>query len=156
MPLFPSDYPPHIFWTAVGLIVGVLLLLVFVILCGMILHHLRRSRECLHAERLRALEVGHSATFAEPEKSREKYLHNAFWIAFWMGAGVPIAVAWAAASVTMQENVRTGVVLTVWISAAVIGVTGVLCATVLMGIARRLDPGEEQTACRKPAEGDAS
>ena len=155
MPLFayvspdfsPLDYPPHVFWTAFGLIVGVLLLLVFVIILWMVLRHLRKGREFLHGERLKALEVGQAPIFSEAEKSRE----DVFWIAFWMGAGVPIAVAWAA-SVTVRQTVQSlGLELAVWIGAAAIGVASVICATVLMVKAQRMHSDRAQAVCRKAA-----
>jgi hypothetical protein len=117
-----------------------------------VMRHLRRSRELLHTERLRALEVGQSPGFSDPEEGQKRYAHNIFWIAFWVGAGVPMAAASAAASVTNQEKVsQFGLMLAMWISVAVISVASVICATVLMVKARSAASHGEKTGPRPPA-----
>jgi hypothetical protein len=122
------------------------------ILLGTVMRHLRRSRELLHTERLKALEVGQSPGFSDPEEEQKRYTHNVFWIAFWVGAGVPMASASAAASVMNQEKVsQLGLVLGMWISVAVISVASVICATVLMVKARSVASHGEKTGPRPPA-----
>jgi ABC-type nickel/cobalt efflux system permease component RcnA len=131
----------------IGLTVGGILLVVLIIL-WMVMRHLRKCRELLHKERLKALELGQSPNFSTPEKDQEQdapkgqehYADNASWIAFWIGAGVPASAAWAAASVAIQGNLRelgSGLVLGIWITVAVVSVASVVCATILMIKARR-------------------
>jgi hypothetical protein len=86
-------------WIAVG---GVLFLALGILFWA-VMRHSRRNRELLHTERMRALELGQPASFSEPDKLQEKYAHNAFWIAFWIGAGVPMVAAGAAAQVMTRR-----------------------------------------------------
>jgi len=103
-----------------------------VILFWVLLRHVAKGRELSHAERMKALELGQAIGPSESDKREAKQAHNAFWIAFWLGAGVPIA-ATSAASVSMSQ-MRTeeiGIVLAIWICAAAISVASVICATIL-------------------------
>jgi threonine/homoserine/homoserine lactone efflux protein len=133
----PFDDLPLGVWIA--LIVGILLLVAFVSVCWLVTQHLRRSRELLSAERIKALEIGQSPNFSPPDRSKERYSHNAFWIAFWVGAGVPMATVWASAVATREGRFEHhGIVLALWICATVICVASVVCATVLMVNVRRV------------------
>jgi hypothetical protein len=94
-----------------------------------------RSRELSHLERMKALELGQPAESSSSEAAtcQDKYQHNAFWICFWIGAGVPIAAASAASSVMIQTRLQDfGIIVAIWISVAVISVASVVCATILM------------------------
>jgi uncharacterized membrane protein len=145
--MLPFDDLPTELW--IGLSAGVVVLTVFVILLWVIVRHLRKSREFSHAERMKALELGQPLSVAEPDRSREKYGHNAFWIAFWLGMGVPSAAVSAASSTTIQGYIsNTGLLLAIWIGVAAICVASVVCATVLMVSARPTLSEREKTAPR--------
>ena len=99
----------------------------------LIFRQMRKSRELLHLERMKSLEMGRSIGPSEAEKCQSKYLHNVFWICFWIGAVVPIAATSAASSVMIQTKVQEfGIVLAVWICVAVISIASVVCGTALM------------------------
>ena len=112
-----------------------------------------KSQEYAHLERLKALETGQPAMSAEsdarPHGPREKLLHSTFWIAFWIGAGVPIAATWGASSVMIQTKLTEfRLILTIWICVAVVSVASVICATILMS---RLSRGEKRDKiCPEP------
>jgi hypothetical protein len=44
-----------------------------------------KSREFSHLERMKALELGQPSGPSVAEKLQNKYLHNIFWICFWLG-----------------------------------------------------------------------
>ena len=139
----------------IGTVAGGVLLLSLGIMVGMLMRHSRKSRELLHTERMKALELGQPASFSDPDKLREKYAYSTFWIAFWIGAGVPAAAAWAAAYVMIQPQLQElGIVIAMWSSVAVVSIASVVCATVLMVSARRMPVSVERTAPRSSAAGD--
>lgn len=130
-----------------GIAGGIFLALVLGLAFWMILRHAQKGRELLHTERMKALEVGQPLGFTEHEKLQQEQAHNTFWIAFWVGAGVPIAAVWAAAYSIVQGNLRElAVTLVVWISVAVICVASTICATLLMVNARRVPPQNEKNS----------
>jgi formate hydrogenlyase subunit 3/multisubunit Na+/H+ antiporter MnhD subunit len=113
-------------------------LLFFGYLVYVIARQVGRNRELAHLERLKAIESGQPTGPSEVEKNQSKFLHNVFWISFWIGAGVPIAATSAAASVLIQARTQEfPVVLAIWIGVAVISVASVICATTLMICGRR-------------------
>jgi heme/copper-type cytochrome/quinol oxidase subunit 2 len=141
----------------VGIGTGALLLLVFGMFLWMVMRHYRRSRELEHLERMKAIELGKPLDSPEQEEVHQKYGYNAFWIAFWIGAAVPVSAAWAASYAVTQGNVKDlGVTLAMWISVAVLGVAGVICATVLMMSARQAASLNQQTSQQPSAGGDLS
>jgi hypothetical protein len=147
-----GDAPQLAIFLVFGIAIGGVLLLSIGILIWAIMRHSRRNRELLHTERMKALEVGQSPGFSEPDQLQEKYTHNAFWIAFWVGAGVPIAAAHAAAYFLTHANVHElGLILATWIGVVVISVASVVCATVVMVSARRVARHSE-----KPSSGSSS
>jgi hypothetical protein len=92
-----------------------------------------KSREFSHLERMKALELGRAIGPSEAEKCQHRYLHNLFWICFWIGAGVPIAAVSAASSIMIQTHLQDfGTILAIWICVAVISVASVVCGTALM------------------------
>jgi hypothetical protein len=150
-----ADAPQMAIFLVFGVAVGGVLLLAIGILFWALFRHSRRNRELLHTERMKALELGQPASFSEPDKLQEKYAHNAFWIAFWVGAGVPMVAAGAAAQVMTQANVHElGLTLAIWGGVAVISIASVICATVLMVSARHMPISVERTAPRSSAASD--
>ena len=117
------------------------------------LRYARSNREMLHAERLRAIEAG--LPWQEPESVSEsaqpgaKFMHNAFWISFWVVVTVPGAAFSAASAVTTEFHIAIGIAA--WSAAAVASVAAVVCATTLMIYARsRQEPRDNNLA--KPRE----
>ena len=104
------------------------LLVLFIVL---LLRHLRFTREKLHAERLKMIEAGYPLEEAEATKRRQQYMHNAFWISFWMVALVPSA-AYSAAATATDRGELAGYMLAIWIGASAASVAAVVCAAVLM------------------------
>jgi formate hydrogenlyase subunit 3/multisubunit Na+/H+ antiporter MnhD subunit len=122
------------FPTWIIVIAGIAVALMFVgFLFWLIIRQVAKSRELSHLERMKALELGQAIGPSEAEKCQSKYLHNVFWICFWLGAGVPIAATSAASSVMIQTNLHEySVIVAIWICVAVISVASVVCAAILM------------------------
>ena len=130
LPLFAEgEFPTWIFVIAI-----VTIALLFVgFLSWLIFRQAAKSRDLSHLERMKALELGKATGPSEAEKCQGKYLHNVFWIAFWIGAVVPMAASSAASSVMIQTNLQEfRIILAMWICVAVISVASVVCATILM------------------------
>ena len=125
---------------------GAVFVLVIVILV-LSLRYARASRELLHTERVRAIEAG--LLWEEPEsaKAGAKFMHNAFWISFWVVVTVPGAAFSAASAVATEFHVAIGIAA--WSAAAVASVAAVVCATTLM-IYARSRPETRDTYSAKP------
>ena len=83
---------------------GFLFLLIPILLFGLtvgwfVVRAVRHDRDLAHQERLRAIEQGMSPASLESER---KYHHNVFWIAFWIGAAVPVAAILTVANTVMR------------------------------------------------------
>jgi ABC-type Fe3+ transport system permease subunit len=100
--------------------------------------HLRHHRQLLHTERVKAIEHGRPS--GEPSLADAKFMHNAFWIAFWMVAIVPGAAFSSAASVTEGEGRPLALILVSWICASLASITAVVCATVVLALSRSQRP----------------
>lgn len=122
----------------IALAVGALLVVSIVLL----LRHLRFTREKLHDERLKMIEAGYPLEEAESTKRRQQYMHNAFWISFWMVALVPSAAFSAAATATDRRELA-GYIVAIWIGASVASVAAVVCAAVLMICSRCSRDGDD-------------
>jgi hypothetical protein len=137
MHLFAFQLPPPIeaefqTWVFIITIVAIALLLIGY-LFRLLSKQVAKSREFSHLERMKALELGQPAGPSEAEKCQNKYLHNAFWISFWVGAGVPIAATSAASAIMIETHLQEfRIILSIWICVAVISVASVACATSLM------------------------
>lgn len=128
-PLAEAEFPTWIFIIAIIAIASLFVGFLF----WLIIKQVAKSRDFEHLERMKALELGRVTGPSQAEKCRDKYLHNIFWIAFWIGAGVPIAATSAASSVVIQTNLQEfSVILAIWICVAVISVASVVCGTTLM------------------------
>jgi hypothetical protein len=110
-------------------------LLFLVVIIGLpiwlVARYAHRDRELLHRERMKALESGQPVDFGGSSKADEKNAHNIFWIAFWVGAVVPLGAVWGAVAAT-QMAAQHGYVIVVWVATAVIGTAAVISACVLM------------------------
>ena len=117
----------------------------------LVLRHLRFTREKVHDERLKMIEMGYRLDEPASTKQQKKYMHNAFWISFWMVFLVPSAAFSAAASATDRIE-HLGYVLAIWIGASVASVASVVSAAVLMMYSRcsREDEGEMLVPMEKP------
>jgi len=108
---------------------------------------MKRSRELLHTERLKAFEAG--AQWQEPgtETNEKKQMHNAFWIAFWMvvvGCYAPFAAV--SSLVDELQSLHTSVAVVSWISAAAASIAAATCATVLVVRSRPAPASLEQVS----------
>ncbi len=106
-------------------------LIVVCLLLWIVLRHLRVRWEFFHAERMKALEVGCPIGTLNPPKEQMQFIHNAFWMAFCMGAALPVAAIWAAAWATSVQT-NLGYSLVVWICVAVVSTVGVICAAMVL------------------------
>src|SRR5262245_18110901 len=102
----------------------------------------RASRELLHTERMRSVELGHPLDEPGSVKAIDKHIHNAFWISFWMVVAVPSAAFSSAASATKAADIQAGLAIVIWLFAAAASMTSVVCATVLMIHSRSGQVGE--------------
>ena len=121
----------------------------------LVLRHLRFTREKVHDERLKMIESGYSLEEPESTKRQQKYMHNAFWISFWMVFLVPSAAFSSAASATDRVE-HLGYLLAIWIGASVASVAAVVCAVVLMMYSRpsREDEDDMRMPMKKPKKHD--
>ncbi len=97
----------------------------------LVLRHLRFNRETLHAERLKMIEAGYPLEEPESTKRQQKFMHNAFWISFWMVFAVPSSAFSAATAATAQSE-NTGFIVAIWTGAAAASIAAVVSAAVLM------------------------
>jgi heme/copper-type cytochrome/quinol oxidase subunit 2 len=140
MPLFGQRDMEFPTWLYVIAIVAIALLFVGFFF-WLVFRHAAKSREFSHLERMKALELGKPAEPSEAEHRLNKDLHNAFWISFWLGAGVPAAATAAAGAIMIETRLHDFGLM--WICVAVISVAGVVCATVLMIRCRARLPKEQ-------------
>ncbi len=101
------------------------------------LRHARNNRELLHAERLRAIESGLPWQEPEPESAKPgaKFVHNAFWISFWLVVSVPSA-ALSGASASTKYADQLAIVIATWSAAVLASIAAVAGATTMMIYAR--------------------
>jgi hypothetical protein len=119
---------------------------VFLLLVGMpplwlYLHHRRRGRELLHLERMQAIQAGVPVALGRPDralddarKMQDRRHGRASAVAFWVGGAVPLTCVVAAGLVSEQPDGNFGMSLAAWIAAMVLGLGGIICATVLMAL----------------------
>jgi hypothetical protein len=136
MPEFLSELPVG-FWVVLAVAA---VLLVMLILAALVVWHLRRNRQLLHLERIKAIDAGQTASFYPPDRSKQRYIHNTFWIAFWVGAVVPVAAVITAASATSSQGLALplAVQITIWACVIPVCVAAMVCATIIMVSARRV------------------
>jgi hypothetical protein len=103
---------------------------------------------------MNAIEAG--LPWQEPESVSEsaqpgaKFMHNAFWISFWVVVTVPGAAFSAASAVTTDFHIAIGIAA--WGAAALASVAAVVCVTTLMIYSRSCqEPRDSYSAKpRKP------
>lgn len=119
---------------------------------ALLFRYLRASRQLLHDERMRSLEMGIPLEAPEVMQMQQKFLHNAFWISFWLVFSVPTAAFSAASSATRTVNGSLGVTIVIWSAAVTASAAAVICGTVLMIYSRRqtTDDGDEAPKLPKP------
>jgi len=124
------------------------ILLAFVVLVVIIsLRYARFAREKLHAERLKMIEAGFPVDEPEQTKRQQQFMHNAFWISFWLVAFVPL-VAFSAAATASDYSELAGFVIAIWIAASIASVAAVVSAAVLMIFSR--SKREDDSEARPP------
>ena len=87
------------------------------------MRHAAKDRELLHAERLKALEMGRPL----PGETATQTSAGASGVGVW----VPICVFGIALAATQHSENSQAIGVAVWISAGCVGVTGVICGTIL-------------------------
>jgi hypothetical protein len=117
-------------WSIVALAGALVVVGVVVLFMVLLFGYLRRSREMAHLERVKAFECGQP--LEEPDSSSAKFMHNAFWISFWLVALVPYSAFSAAAATTDEGETAVPVFVTVWMFAGLAAIAAVAGATVLM------------------------
>lgn len=135
----------------VGLVVAAAVSALLILFIVLLIRHLRFTRETLHTERLKMIEAGYPLEEAESTKRRQQYMHNAFWISFWMVFLVP-STAFSAAAMATDRSELAGYLIAIWIGASAASIAAVVCAAVLMICSRcsREDAGEAQMPMKKP------
>ena len=134
----------------IGLIVATAVCALTILFIVLLLRHLRFTREKLHAERLKMIDAGYPLEEAESTKRRQQYMHNAFWISFWMVFLVP-STAFSAAATATDRRELAGYIIAIWIGASAASIAAVVCAAVLMICSRvsREDGGEVQMPIKR-------
>jgi hypothetical protein len=119
-------------WFIVFFAIGAATLLILLVVTGVLVWSFYFHRQLLHVERMRAIETGHPLDTTDPGAQQAKYMHNAFWISFWLGFGVPAAAFGSAYEACGQLGKSFLLAATVWAGAALASAVSVMCATALM------------------------
>lgn len=121
-----------LFWGVLAIAVGVGLLLLLVFFLVVLFRHLGSARQLTHSEQMRSLEAGFPLEPAAETKAHAKFMHNAFWISFWLVFSVPAAALSAASTATSKVNGSPTLVAIIWTGGALASIAAVAGATVLM------------------------
>jgi hypothetical protein len=105
-------------WLAIPIVAISMPIILVPVILG--LRHARIERECEHAERMKALELGRTLPGDEPWWSPAR-------ISVAIGAGVPIGVFLCALAANHQGPPHIGI----WISASLVGIAGIAGGTTL-------------------------
>jgi hypothetical protein len=111
---------------------GIAILLLVVFFLVLLFRHLTSVRQLTHAERVKTLDAGFPLEPAEELKAHGKYMHNAFWISFWMVFSVPAAALSAASTASAKVNESTVLMAIIWTGGATASIAAIAGATVLM------------------------
>jgi hypothetical protein len=144
-----AEPSPSLYWLLTATSAGVALLGVLVFFFVLLFRHLRSVRQLTHLERMRSLEAGFPLEAPEEMKIQAKFVHNAFWISFWLVFSVPAAAFSAASAATAKVNASVGLLAVIWIGTAMASIVAVAGATVLM-LNTRPRKGDDEDGMRKP------
>lgn len=122
----------------------------FILGLVIILRFAQAGRQLQHAERMKAIEAGFPLEDTVAMKASEKYMHNAFWISFWLGLGVPMVAFGAASSAERVITGNLGLGIAVWTGAALASIAGVVSAVVLMIFSRTKQADDASSIAVKP------
>lgn len=114
-------------------VIVLIILLIGCVVLYMSLRYARQSREMLHHERLKSTEAGLPWQDEGAETVDKRFMHNAFWISFWMiviGCASPFTVV--ASAMDKSPFKEPSVAAMAWICAASASVGTAICATILM------------------------
>lgn len=126
----PASTIPGWLFPLMGVMIVAMLGIIPALLIGLRAAYIHRQFQ--HTERMKAIEVGYPLEDTEASKTNAKHMHNSFWIAFWLGFGVPAVVFWAASSAEQVNSGNIGLGIVVWGGATVASIAGVVGAVVLM------------------------
>jgi len=129
-------------WMMVALLVPAIFLAVVVFVLVIVFRFVWFSREKRHEERLKMIEAGYPLEEPGATQQQHKYMHNAFWISFWLAFPVPAAAFWSAASATDRVE-NSAYLIVIWIGASLASIASVICAAVLMIHSRSYGENEE-------------
>lgn len=147
-PVQPSSYMAFVVVVA-GLLASLILLGVVFGYLGLL--QARKARELLHLERIKAFESG--ILWQEPGSLSQhaKFMHNAFYISFWMvsfGCGGSFT---AVGRLSTVAAVPISVLIVAWTAAAATSIAAVTCTTILMIRSKTpKDPDNPQVFFRPP------
>lgn len=139
---FPAQSAPALGNQAAALVVGsVIVLLSLAVGCvvlWLISRSFRHSRQLLHAERMKSLE--RDGTWGDPNQNGplKSYVTGSFWLSFWLvlfGCVAPFAAIALVGGFRDSQSVATPIVA--WSAASAASIAAAVCATVIMGNARR-------------------
>jgi hypothetical protein len=119
-------------WVFIWVGAGASVLLVVVYFFVLLFRHLGSVRKLTHAERMKTLEAGFPLEPAEAMKTHAKFMHNAFWISFWLVFSVPAAALSAASTATAKVSGSPILIGIIWSGGAAASIAAVVSATVLM------------------------
>ena len=88
------------------------------------------------------IDTGYPLEEPASTKRQQTYMHNAYWISFWMVFAVPSSAFSAAAAATARGQ-HGGFLLTIWLGAAAASIAAVVCATVVMIYSRSRSEDED-------------
>jgi hypothetical protein len=134
-----------LFWGVLAIAIGLGLLLLLIFFLLILFRHLGSARQLTHSERIRSLEAGFPLEPAEETKAHAKFMHNAFWISFWLVFSVPAAALSAASTATSKVNGSPTLIAIIWTGGALASIAAVAGATVLM-LSTRLRPEDHNGA----------
>lgn len=136
-------------WVTIGMIVSVGVAVFILTVIGLCMFYYRRERQLVHIERMRAIEMGQPLKTPDADKATATHMHNSFWIAFWLGFGVPCAVFWAAATAAKSEQLAVNIII--WIGASLASIVGVISALVLILHCRSVPQSAADKFSSKPS-----
>src|SRR5262245_40329770 len=136
-----------------GILFGLLIVVGLPVVLGIRMS--ARHRELEHLERMKALELGRpwpGETLAETEAHAGSSSERSAKIGVWVPLGA-LGIAFVATPIISNRADMTH--MAIWISAAAVGVTGVICGTILAMRTPQAPPPISHAAFKPPLEDDA-